>query len=730
MKKILVLLLLSLCTSFLYSQDYGFSIKRTTIPVDLDGVLSDSAWAEAEIIGNFYKSKPQDTSFAESKTEVMMSYDDRFIYVAAICYDELPGKYIVQSLKRDFSYPRSDAFVVFIDPFRDGTNGFSFANNPYGAQREGLLEFGGRFGVTTAWDNKWYSKVKQYKDRWVVEMAIPFKTIRYNSDVSEWKVNFSRNDQKRNETSTWVPVPRNQNVATLAYTGSMTWDEPVKKVGSNVSIIPYISTRVSKDHQEEGSNTNYEGNIGGDVKVGVTSSLNLDLTVNPDYSQVDVDRQVINVDRFEIFFPEKRQFFIENNDMFSNRGFGRSRPFFTRKIGLASDSLGRSTNVPILYGARLSGKIDENWRLGVFNSHIGADKSLGIDAQNSSMAVVQRKLLDRSYVTLFGVHRQGFGSDPDKPDQFNPDDYNSVFGGEARYVSKDGALETGGHMHNSQSFGLKGDQLSTGLFVDYDVKKMAVSLYSNYVGSNYKADLGFVPRKGIYNNSISGQYNMFPKKGLINKHGPIAQYENFLNIQMEDIENEGILGYEVVLSNTSIIDVYGHKNFIELQRNFDPSRVGDTVLLSGSKHHFESIEVRFKSDERKFIFFDGSYETGTYYNGFREDIRSSLRFRFAPIANISLIYNYTDITLPNPYSSREYNLIGTEFEFAFTKSIFFTTFVQYNEQQDNININARFQWRYKPASDLFVVYTDNYFPEELGVKNRALVLKLTYWFNM
>ncbi len=696
----------------------------------MDGVLNDSAWVNADVVGDFYKSKPQDTSFAETKTEVMMSYDDKFIYVAAICYDELPGKYIVQSLKRDFSYPRTDAFVMFIDPFNDGTNGFSFANNPYGAQREGLLEHGGRYGVTTAWDNKWYSKVKQYNDRWIIEMAIPFKTIRYNSDVSQWKVNFSRNDQKRNETSTWVPVPRNQNVASLAYTGTMTWDQSVQKVGSNVSIIPYISTKASKNHSEEGAITEYEPSIGGDVKVGITSSLNLDLTVNPDYSQVDVDRQVINVDRFEIFFPEKRQFFIENNDMFSNRGFGRSRPFFTRKIGLASDSLGRSTNVPILYGARLSGKIDENWRLGLFNSQIGADKNLGIDAQNTSMAVIQRKLLDRSYVTAFGVHRQGFGSDPDNPNKFNPNDYNSVFGGEARYVSKKGAIESGGHLHGSRTADLKGDALSTGVFVDYNIRKWAVSLFSDYIGTNYRADLGFVPRTGVYHNAFNAHYNIFPKGGFINKHGPTAHYENYLNVNFDNIETKGGLGYDFVFINTSVFGVKYQKDFIQLQRNFDPSRVGDTVLISGTKHDFQSLAFNFKSDERKFIFFDGSYKTGSYFNGFREDIRSSLRFRFAPIANISLIYNYTDISLPNPYSSGEYNLIGTEFEFAFTKSVFFTTFVQYNQQQDNINLNARFQWRYKPASDLFIVYTDNYYPEELGIKNRAIVLKLTYWFNM
>lgn len=458
--------------------------------------------------------------------------------------------------------------------------------------------------------------------------------------------------------------------------------------------------------------------------------MNLDLTVNPDYSQVDVDRQVINVDRFEIFFPEKRQFFIENNDMFSNRGSSRSRPFFTRKIGLESDSLGRATNVPILYGARLSGKIDENWRVGLFNSQIGADKDLGIDAQNTSMAVIQRKVLDRSYVTLFGVHRQGYGSNPDKPNQFNPNDYNSVLGGEAKYVSKNGYLETGGHLHGSRTNDITGDQISAGTFIDYDVKKLGVSLYSNYVGSNHRADLGYVPRTGIYNNTINGQYNMFTKKGIVNKHGPVAYYENYLNVAFENIETRAGLGYEVRLSNTALIDFTFHKNYIKLQRDFDPARIGEPKLLEGSSYNFQSLELEFKSDERKFIFFDGSYKNGTYFNGYREDVRSSLRFRFAPIANISLIYNYTDITLPEPYNSSEYNLIGTEFEFAFTKSIFFTTFFQYNEQQDNLNVNARFQWRYKPASDLFIVYSENYFPEELGIKNRALVLKLTYWFNL
>ncbi|MCB9236272.1 MAG: carbohydrate binding family 9 domain-containing protein, partial [Bacteroidia bacterium] len=277
------------------NEAWQLNIRKSTSHLTLDGLLDEPAWKEADTATNFFQTFPYDTSFAKIQTQVMVTYDDVYFYVGAICLDPDSGHYVIQSLKRDYSYPISDAFAVYIDPFNDNTNGFSFSVNPLGAQREGLIENGGGFGVTTAWDNKWFSKVTHHADRWVVEMAIPFKTLRYKQDLNRWRINFSRNNLKANEGSAWVPVALNYNIATLAFTGRLNWDNPPPKTGANIAIIPYISGGLSSNYTIP--RTDYRYNAGFDAKVVVTPSLNLDVTVNPDFSQIEVDRQVTNLDR-------------------------------------------------------------------------------------------------------------------------------------------------------------------------------------------------------------------------------------------------------------------------------------------------------------------------------------------------------------------------------------------------------------------------------------------------
>jgi hypothetical protein len=241
-------------------------IKKTQDPIHIDGVLDEPIWKNCEKITDFWQNFPYDTCLAKTKTDVYMTYNDKSIFIAAICHDSLPGNYVIQSLKRDFSYPVSDAFVVTIDPFSDKQNGFSFGVNPYGVQREGLISNGGGQGVTTNWDNKWHTEVKRNVGNWTVEMEIHFKSIRYKPNLTTWNINFARNDLKRNENSTWSKVPRQFNISTLAFSGDLVWDNSPKKAGRNISIIPYSIGKISKDFVAN-TDTKYEGSFGGDAKI-------------------------------------------------------------------------------------------------------------------------------------------------------------------------------------------------------------------------------------------------------------------------------------------------------------------------------------------------------------------------------------------------------------------------------------------------------------------------------
>ena len=229
------------------------------------------------------------------------------------------------------------------------------------------------------------------ENQWIGEMAIPFKSIRYKSGSKEWGINFSRLDLKANEKSAWAPVPRQFPSVSLAYTGVLVWDEapPIQK--NNISLIPYVL-----GYADEEKST---FKIGGDAKFSLTPSLNLDLTINPDFSQADVDQQVTNLDRFELFFPERRQFFIENADLFANFGYSTIRPFFSRRIGLGT---------PIQAGARLSGNIDNNWRVGLMNIQTQENEDIGLPQQNFSVFTLQRKVQARSNINLMLVNKESF----------------------------------------------------------------------------------------------------------------------------------------------------------------------------------------------------------------------------------------------------------------------------------------------------------------------------------
>lgn len=733
MKKQLTFFFVFLTTGLFAQDNFQVNVKYTSGKITIDGVLDEPIWQESSTADDFFKNKPTDTAFAESKTEVRLAYNDKFVFVSAICYDNNPGKYIVQSLKRDFSYPRTDAFVVFFDTYSDGNTGFSFACSPYGSQREGTLSYGGKYGVSTSWDNKWYSATKRTDSLWTVEMAIPFNTLRFKEGIQNWKVNFSRNDQKQNEMSTWVPVPINFNVANLAFTGNMTFEEPLKKNGANVSLIPYIATRGQLDYQQEDQDKEQttSADIGGIAKIGVTSALNLDLAINPDFSDAEVDDQVTDLSRFEINFPEKRQLFLENSDLFGNYGYSTTNPFYSRRIGLDYDTSRKAhVPIPILFGARLSGKLDQNWRLGVLSFQTAKDENAGVSSQNYSMVSIQRKVFARSNWGFFMINRQGWASDSLQTESFNNDDYNRVIGSDFFFQSKNGELEGKTYYHQSFTPELKESPISTGLQLKYDTKKIITEWKQEYVGKDFKADVGYVPRSNYWRFQPSFEFNMFPSKGVVNWHAPSVRASNYTNTAMESIDRYADLGYKTRFLNTSEIEIYGRTQNLELQRDFNPSKNEGLKLEAGSRHLFNNFNIRIQSDERKQLFFKGNSQIGEYYNGNRVYVNSELRFRVSPWGNLSLRYAYNDIKLPQPYSSAIYHLLGPKLEITFTDKIYFTTYLQYNSQSDNININSRFQWRFKPSSDFFIVYTENYFPESLSKKNKAIVLKLNYWFNL
>jgi hypothetical protein len=746
----------------LFAQDekYVYHIQKTKTPIKLDGELSEDIWKNVQQAKDFYLNRPYDSSFATLQTVVRLTFDDNFIYVGAICYE--PRNLItVPSLKRDFEGGVSDVFVVNLDTFKDRINGFQFAVNPYNVQREGLIEAGEE--VTNVWDNKWYSVVKNFDDHWEVEMAIPFKTIRYKvvDGQNSWRINFGRNVLQKNEISTWSPVPRNFRPGNLAFAGTLVWDENPPKAGANVALIPYISGGVTQDFPRNPENlkalpkeNDFTGGIGMDAKIAVTPSLNLDLTVNPDFSQVEVDRQVTNLSRFELFFPERRQFFIENSDLFGKFGFPDSRPFFSRRIGIIRNpNTGLNRQVPIIAGARLSGKLNDDWRIGVLNMQtrkVDFGEGDFLPAANYSMATLQRKVFSRSFVGGFITNKENFlnGFTAEQKKDYNP--FNRTAGLEFNFFSKDNRIETETYYHQSFYPNAPKDAGSFAHFMGYHHPNIDLNLGTQRIGENYRAEMGFVPRRGLYQVFREGTIILNPK------NEKIAKYINAYGIGTEG--NDAIaLGGKRLDSETNLFayintpaggEAYLAYNwqFVHLFDPFDPTNSSDSpdpdlqkvAELPIGDYRWRYWSIGFETSNRYNFSADFDFNYGDYFIGNGIYSEGGISYRIQPYGTISLDYTYTKFDFPRPYQSVRFLLLGPRAELSFSRNVFFSTFFQYNTQANNVNINSRLQWRYKPVSDLFLVYTDNYFAESIPKymvsawmpKNRALILKMTYWLNL
>ena len=701
------------------NSNYILNIHRSPSAITIDGVMDEAGWQQTEKTGNFKRVLPMDTGFASVITEVRMTYDNDNLYLMATCYHG-KTKYMVESMRRDFNFGKNDNFILFMDPFNDMTNGFSFGSNAAGAQWDGTMYDGGK--VDLSWDNKWTSIVKHYADKWIFEAAIPFKSIRYKKGIKKWGINFSRLDISVAEKSSWAPVPRQFPTASLAYTGVLVWDEPPPDAGSNISIIPYVLGSVSKDYQNN-KTTGYRKDIGGDVKIAVTSSVNLDLTVNPDFSQVEVDKQVTNLDRFELFFPEKRQFFLENADLFANFGYSTIRPFFSRRIGLG---------VPIHFGARVSGRLNKDWRVGLMNMQTGKLKETGLPVQNFTAIAIQRRVFLRSNIGFIFVNKQSVNYTPGK------DSTKPVYSLYNRNIGLEYNLASANNLFTGKAILLKaftpaagGNDWVHAANLQYTSRKWIALWQHEYVGKKYTAETGYVPRNNYIRINPQITRLFFPKKSALVSHGPKISSSYYFNEALHQTDNESFVVYNFNFRDQRIADVWVAHDYVQLLKPFDPTNSGKDSLLLGTKHRWNAFGTDYFSRPQQLFTYTFSSRYGGYYaNGKRLNLSGEIGYRFQPYVSINISAGYNLLNLPLPWGKTSFWLVGPRIDVTMTNKIFFTAFMQYNEQLKNINLNTRFQWRFRPASDLFLVYSDNYFPAPFSIRSRALVLKFNYWWNI
>jgi hypothetical protein len=714
-----------------FQKDFQLNIQPANSPIVLDGILDEATWKTAVLAKDFTKKYPNNIGAPKQGTEVLMTYDDKNIYFALKVYAK--EEQIIKSLKRDVGYEGSDGIAIILDPLNQKTNGFIFALTSKNVQSEDELTTNTEEKLTYSWDTKWNSATKMYAGYWIAEIAIPLKSLRYNDKQKFWGINFLRGDLQSNEYSCWTKVPPIFKSYDLGYMGVLNWPTPPPRSSANKIILPYITGNANTDN-ENGKTLQNTGNAGFDAKVTLNSSLNLDVTVNPDFSQVEVDQLVTNLTRFSIFLPEKRAFFLENGDLFSALGNYFISPFYSRTIGLDKDG----NTIPILLGARISGNLNASTRIGMMNIQTGAKGNYS--PENFSAFTIQKRFWKRSLLKTYFLDRENFISAA--AIKKNPlDQYGRNAGLTLSLANSEGTKKAEISYHQSMKPTISNKDAFFEASVARAVNNWRFFGQMGNVGKNYYTDMGYVQRIDNYDalrdTTIRVGYKdayanitkrIFIKKGKIgriefsmdgflvfNADNSFSENENSFKINSEYRNSSGL---KLTFSNSNLNLLY-------------PTKPGNGIPLPTGTYQYNQFELMYYSDLRKVFSWNSKLTLGQYYNGNITGLGAGIIWRNQPHLTFSLNGEIDKIQLPKIYGNNNLILIAPKLEYNFNTKLFWTTFVQFNTQTNNFNINSRLQYRYKPMSDFFLVYTDNYFTDPLlKNKNRALIFKFNYWFNL
>ena len=714
-------------------------VKYTENEIIIDGILDESDWQDADGSSGFYEYFPNYGAKSINPAEIKIMNDKTNLYVGIKVVAD-PDDLKVNSLKRDFQAPSSDNITLIFDTFNDATNAFIIGSNHLGVQRDALL-FNGGVDIMNSWDltwdTKWLCESKIHDEYYITEWKIPLSAFKYREGETKWRVGCYQRTTKNSSWNMWHKVPKNQEFSNLTFMGDMYFEKPLSKSSQKKTVIPYINTLNFNDSENSIAGNDFE--FGLDSKLTLDNSLTLDLTVNPDFSQVEVDEQITNLTRYEVSLPEKRQFFIENGDLFA--GFGSRRdanPFFSRRIGIAEDINGSNIQNKIIAGLRLSGKINRNFRIGLLNMVTDEDIENEIGSNNNTIIALQHKVFSQSNISFMFINRENI-----KEYDFiiEEEKYNRVLGVDYNLSSNNSKWTGKYYLHKSITPGINRNDISTGIRTNYNSRNLSFRASGGYIGENFNSDLGFIRRKGIIKINPEIRYTFWPKDKKLVNHSfeitPIMTWDYESNNKLSDYFV--FSRWEGTLQNGSSLNLSIRNQYTYLFENFDPTGLDNgNHLPSDSEYYYTHYEAEFNNyfSSNEFTY-RIEYSFGEFFNGNKDSYDVSLSYRIQPKFTSTIKINYDKIRLPKPFNSENIILIAPRFEYTFTKKLFLSTLIQYSSQRENLSFNSRLQWRFAPLSDLFLVYNDNYYTENRynsifipRVKNRSINLKLTYWLDI
>jgi hypothetical protein len=703
----------------------------------IDGRVTDAIWQSVQPYTTFTQQDPIEGAPATEKTEVRVLVGKGHVYVSVIAFDSDPSKIIVSQSRRDASLTDTDSVIMVFDTFNDRQNAFVFGTNPLGIEYDGQLaregqtsgitfqggaastQRGGISAFNPNWDGDWTVK-SQITDRgWETEMAIPLKTLRYAPGSNQtWGFNVLRNIRHKNEQVYLAPIPRGYDIYRVSLAAKMTGlDLPTRR---DIKVIPYVLGSSNKDFTRPADQLTKNADAGVDLKWGIRPNLTLDATYNTDFAQVEADEEQVNLTRFDLFYPEKRPFFLENASTFQ---FGQPQQidlFFSRRIGLSAAGL----PIDIRGGGRLSGKI-AGWNVGALDIQVddveNATGQIIGAANNFGVVRMQREIGRSSYGAIF-VNRQGTGP------HSTGDDYNRAYGVDAN-IQVSQSQRVSAFFARTDSPGTTGSDYSGRGFYNFTNNLWQISGGYSQVGEHFNPEVGYLPRRGFRRPEFRVFFQPQPKNiEWIRRVSPHFSYNSFYGFDGElQTAMYHVHYFEIDPKQGGRFGSFFDYNQDAPTTPFTVyNRDGKRVVIPPGKYGWGQHAFEYLHNPSARITATARYRIGHYYDGDFKGLEFTSDYRITPNATASLGWTHQDIDLP--YGSFVNNLVPIKGNYSFTTLISLSALMQYNSQTGQFSSNVRFAWLNRSSTGLYVVFNDRrdlLSSTSLETLGRSFVVKYT-----
>jgi hypothetical protein len=695
---------------------------ETTTPIVVDGALDEAVWQRAEPANGFVQAEPHEGESATEATEVRLAFDRDALFVAVRCLDSASAGIIVNDIRKDFATGEQDSFEIILDTFADRRNGFVFVVNPAGAKSDTQIANEGR-DVNTSWDAVWTVATKIDGSGWTAEVRIPFKSLRFErGDSRIWGVNFSRRIRRKNEVDYWSPVPRVYNLYRASLGGTLD-GLPDASQGRNLRIKPWISAETTR--ATAAGDFDPSAHAGLDLKYGVTPSLTLDLTVRPDFAQAEADEQQVNLTQFSLFYPEKREFFLENSGMFyfgdipreSRLGNARFSPpeeeillFFSRRIGLTSTG----DTIPIWAGGRLTGRAG---RTGIGLMTIQTESEPGRPGDNFTVLRGRRDVLRNGDVGAIFLSRQSVGEGG----------RNEVAGVDAnfRFIR---ALSINGFLARSFTPGFSSGQVAGKGSITWNANTLHTQYSLLSIGDNFRDDIGFLKRVGIRKHfadfGVRKRPESLRKVGIRELH-PHARANIYTDQSNVKVSHTNHVAMAVFFESGAWFEVQWNPRY---ERITTPFKVQPDQSFPVGSYGWNEYALEVETNHSRKVSGSALLTGGGFWSGTQKSANVGVVFRPSYHLTFDMALQRNDIDLPFPMHPFTTNLVTSRIGYAFNTRTFLDTLLQYNTNLNQFNANVRFDLIHRPLSDLFVVYNEQQLTNQPTPVNpgRGLIVKYTH----